>query len=193
MSFLETQVLGLAGTAVGKLLQIKPARRFEAFSDFCSITETHNIAVTATQYPIEDGNQGTDHIVREPKNITWDVIFGERSDPQGTYQRLLDLMYSGVPFTAVTGLRRYDNMLLVSVAANQDTHSARILKCTLTMQEIVITFPLATNMPPRSQQANPNVTAKTAQTGTKQLQEKTVKENTALRNVTNEAKKLVSL
>jgi len=84
-------------------------------------------------------------------------------------------------------------MLLVSVAANQDTHSARILKCTLTMQEIVITFPLATNMPPRSQQANPNVTAKTAQTGTKQLQEKTVKENTALRNVTNEAKKLVSL
>ena len=172
MSFLETQVLGLAGTAVGKLLQIKPTRRFEAFSDFCSITETHNIAVTATQYPIEDGTQGTDHIVREPKNITWDVIFGERSDPQGTYQRLLDLMYSGVPFTAVTGLRRYDNMLLVSVAANQDT---RILKCTLTMQEIVITFPLATNMPPRSQQANPNVTAKTAQTGTKQLQEKPIK------------------
>lgn len=141
MSFLETQVLGLAGTAVGKLLQIKPTRRFEAFSDFCSITETHNIAINATQYPIEDGTQGTDHIVRQPKNITWDVVFGERSDPQGTYQRLLDLMYSGVPFTAVTGLRRYDNMLLVSVTANQDTHSSRILKCTLTMQEILITFP----------------------------------------------------
>ena len=86
-------------------------------------------------------------------------------------------MYSGVPFTAVTGLKRYENMLLVSVAANQDSHSARILKCTLTMQEIVITFPLATNMPPRSQQANPNVTAKTAQTGTKQLQEKPVSES----------------
>lgn len=69
MSFLETQVLGLAGTAVGKLLQIKPSRRFEAFSDFCSITETHNMAVTATQYPIEDGTQGTDHIVREPKTL----------------------------------------------------------------------------------------------------------------------------
>lgn len=184
MSFLETQVLGLAGTAVGKLLQIKPTRRFEAFSDFCSITETHNMAVTATQYPIEDGTQGTDHIVRQPKNITWDVVFGERSDPQGTYQRLLDLMYSGVPFTAVTGLRRYDNMLLVSVTANQDTHSSRILKCSLTMQEVLITFPLATNMPPRSQQANPNVTAKTAQTGTKQLQEKPVR-TSALEDAAN--------
>lgn len=171
MSFLQSQVLGLVGSAIGKLLQIKPSRSFEEFSDFCSITETHDASVTPSQYPIEDGTQGTDHLVRTPKLITWDVMFSERSDPQGTYDRLLELMYSGVPFTATTGLKTYENMVLTSVAANQDAKTARILKCTLSMQEVLITAPVATSMPPRAKQANPNLTGKTANGGTKQLKE----------------------
>lgn len=89
------------------------------------------------------------------------------------------------------GFLSFESLFDSSVAANQDTHSARILKCTLTMQEILITFPLATNMPPRSQQANPNVTAKTAQTGTKQLQEKPVQEQTLAKKTWNGIKKII--
>lgn len=183
MPFLTTQAVGLAGSIIGRLLQIKPSRSFSEFSDFCSITETHNLSVTATQFPIEDGTQGTDHIVKDPKNITWDLAFGERSNPQETFDRLLDLMYSGIPFTASTGLKTYENMVLLSVNASQDNHTGRILSCSLTMQEIIITAPVSTTLPPRQNQANANVTGSTSKTGTKQLQPAKPVETSRIENI----------
>lgn len=194
MSFLKTQALGLAGTLLGKLLTIQPSRSFADFSEFCSIVETHNLAVTPTQYPIEDGTQGTDHIVKSPTIISWDLIFGERSNPQETYESLQDLLFSGVPFTAVTGLKTYDNLVLTSLTANQDSHTARILSCSLTMQEIIITTVQTTTMPARNQQANANVTASTVKSGTRQVETpKTVLESDLSRGWGNSKKFLGSL
>ena len=92
MSFFENQIVGIAGTLIGKMLTISPSRSFAGFSEFCSITEVHNAAVQATQYPIEDGTQGTDHIVRLPDVLQWEVVFEERSNPRQTYDRLRKLM-----------------------------------------------------------------------------------------------------
>ena len=169
MSFLQTQLVGLAGTAVGKLLKITPSRKFASFTEFCSVVEAHSSAVQATQYPIENGTQGTDHIVRLPDALTWEVVFEERSNPRQTFKKLRDLMYSGVPFTAETGLKTYKNMILLSISASQDSHTGRILRCSLTLQEIIITSAVATTLPPRARQKNAQSTGSSADSGSKNL------------------------
>lgn len=170
MSFFETQIVGLAGTLIGKLLKITPSRSFAEFTEFCSITEAHSTAVTATQYPIEDGTQGTDHVVKMPDVLQWEVVFNDQSNPRQTYEKLQQLMISGEPFDAETGLKSYKDLILVSVSATQDVHTGRILRCTLSLQEIIITSAVATTLPPRARQANANVTGSTADTGSKSLE-----------------------
>lgn len=169
MSFLQTQLVGLAGTIVGKLLTIKPSRKFASFSEFCSVVEAHSSAVQATQYPIENGTQGTDHIVRLPDALTWEIVFEEKSNPRQTFKKLRDLMYSGVPFTAETGLKTYKNMVILSISASQDSHTGRILRCSLTLQEIIITSAVATTLPPRAQQKMAQTTGSTSDSGSKNL------------------------
>jgi hypothetical protein len=186
MSIVQTQAVGLAGTLIGSLLRINPSRTFSDFSDFVSISESHSASVTPTQYPIEDGTQGTDHIVKNPDSLTWDVFFTEQSNPQDTYGRLHDLLTSGVTFSASTGLMTYEDLVLTGLSATTDSHTGRVLRCTLTMQKVIITQAVTTTLPARANQSNAKVTASTAQTGTKQT--KTV-ENTAMQEAFGGLKK----
>lgn len=169
MSFLKTQATGLVGTLVGKFLAVSPTRSFAGFKEFCSITEAHEASVQATQYPIEDGTHGTDHIIKLPDAITWEIAFDDRSNPRETYERLRDLMFSGEPFDAETGLKTYHDMVLLSVSAAQDHHTGRILRCTVTLQQIIITAAVSTTLPPRAKQSNAQVTGSTSKTGSKNL------------------------
>jgi hypothetical protein len=171
MSVLQTQATGLIGTLIGNVLQVNPSRTFSDFSDFCSVSETHSASVTPTQYPIENGTQGTDHIIKNPDVLTWDLLFNEKSAPQDTYTRLHDLLTSGTPFEAVTGLRSYENLVLTGLSATTDNHTGRVLRCTLTMQEITVTETATATLPPRARQKQANVTGSTAQSGTKQVKE----------------------
>jgi len=188
MSFFENQIVGIAGTLIGKMLTISPSRSFAGFSEFCSITEVHNAAVQATQYPIEDGTQGTDHIVRLPDVLQWEVVFEERSNPRQTYDRLRKLMISGEPFKAETGLKSYTNLILLSISASQDVHTGRILRCTLSLQEIIITSAVATALPPRARQALANQTGSTAKTGSKSLGEASPKQKSDLDHIAEDVR-----
>jgi hypothetical protein len=167
-SILQTQATGLIGTLIGSVLRVNPSRTFSEFSDFCSVSESHSASVTPTQYPIENGTQGTDHIIKNPDVLTWDLLFNERSSPQDTYTRLHDLLTSGTPFEATTGLRNYENLVLTGLSATTDSHTGRVLRCSLTMQEITITEAVTTTLPPRARQKSANVTGSTSQNGTKQ-------------------------
>lgn len=171
MSFFENQVTGLAGTVVGKFLTVRPSRSFGEFTGFCSVTETHSAAIEATDYPIEDGTQGTDHIIKQPDLITWDVGFDESFNAQETYAKLHALMQSGELFDATTGLKTYRNLILLSISASQDFKTGRVLRCTLTMREVIITQAIVTTLPPRAKQSKPNLTDSTAKTGTKSLKQ----------------------
>ena len=169
MSFFENQLTGLAGTLIGKFLTVRPTRSFGEFTGFCSVTESHSAAIEATDYPIEDGTHGTDHIIKQPDNILWDVGFDGSVNAQETYEKLLALMKSGELFDATTGLKTYRNMILLSISAYQDFKTGRVLRCTLTMREVIITRAIVTTLPPRARQAVANLTDSTAKTGTKSL------------------------
>ena len=177
MSFWETQLTGLAGTAVSSLLSVNPKRKFSSFSGFVSVTESHSAVVQTTTYPIEDGTQGTDHIVRQPDIVTWDIGFPGDFDPETMYRKLHELLLSGIPFDAETGLKKYSNMVLTSLNAAQDSHTGRILRVTLSMQEIIITRATYTTLAPAAQQKNAASTSSTAKSGTKHVQASEVKQS----------------
>lgn len=157
----------LAGTAIKKWLNIKPTRSFGGFSGFVSLTETHNHEVELTQYPIEDGTQGTDHVIKRPVSLQWEVIWGEADNPETIFKGLLNLQESGEPFTAQLGLKTYENMILTGISVTQDHHTGRVLRASLSLQQIQITAPVATTLPARSAQKNAKVTASTAKAGKK--------------------------
>lgn len=180
MSFWETQLTGLAGTAIETLsgfLTITPKRSFAEFSDFCSITEAHSSQVQVTEYPIEGGLTGNDDVIKTPNVFTWELAFGQSSNPEQTFAKLQDLLLSKETFDVSTGLKTYKNMKLLSLSCSQDSHTGRILRCQLTMREILITYAIETLLPAAEQQAEPALTQSTAQTGKKQLQESNVPES----------------
>lgn len=177
MSFVETQVTGLVGTLVGKWLSIKPSRTFGGFEGFCSVSEQVSSETQTTDYPIEDGTQGTDHIVRLPDVIQWDVIFPEDQDTEKTFQLLQKLQKTGEPFDAELGLKSYSNLVLTSINVTQDSHWSRTLRAQLGMRQILITSPVATTIPARAKQASPQETGSTAETGKKQVSEAVTKES----------------
>ena len=168
---LMARAIGGAQRTLSGLLSIQPVRRFESFSGFVSITEGHSAQVQTTDYPIENGTQGTDHIVRQPDAVTWEIAFSEASNPQEIYSRLHELMLSGTPFDAVTGLKTYHNMVLLSLSCTQDVHTSRILRIQLTMREIIITSAQKTTIPSTENQASPQMTASTQESGKKQAVE----------------------
>lgn len=186
MSFFETQALGLTGSLIGRILTIRPSRSFGEFTGFCSVTEMHSSWIQATDYPIEDGTQGTDHIVRQPDLLTWDVGFDQSFNSRETYDKLHALMRSGELFDATTGLKSYKNLILLSISASQDYRTGRVLRCTLTMREVIITSPVVTTLPPRENQKDPNLTGSTSQSGVKALKDPGAKPKSQLQKLAND-------
>lgn len=169
-------VSSLLGAAYS-LVSFLPSRSFASFDGFVSITETHSAVIQTTTYPIEGGTQGTDHIVRQPDIVNWEMAFPKDYDPETMYAKLHELLMSGETFDADTGLKKYKNMVLTSLNAMQDSHTGRILRVTLSMQEILVTQAMTTTLPPKARQANAQSTMSTSSSGAKSLAESEVRQS----------------
>ncbi|SPX12793.1 bacteriophage protein [Escherichia coli] len=93
------------------------------------ISEKHTDMLEITEHPVEVGAAVADHAYKKPSEVVMEVGFaggGALLDfasnltatsllglsPQQTYQELLDLQESRIPFDVVTGKRLYSNMLI---------------------------------------------------------------------------------
>jgi hypothetical protein len=101
----------------------------------CVITESHNSELEITEIPIENGARITDHAFVLPKKITLDIA---TANATASYNALVAFQESRVPFTLVTGLYVYTNMLIKSLKADRDKTYSTILKCTADLQEVII-------------------------------------------------------
>lgn len=99
------------------------------------ITEDHTAEIEITGNPIETGAEVNDHAYIMPKLLTLEV--GARN-AAATYGQLVKFQETRQPFTIVTGLSVYRNMLIKSINATRDVEFSRILKCTVDLQEIII-------------------------------------------------------
>lgn len=125
------------------------------------VSEKHSDTLAITEHPVEKPTTGSasgfiaDHAYKCPGEVIMacgfasggsllDVIntsfiglyFG--LSPTETYQQLLDLQSSRVPFDVITGKRVYRNMLIKSIDTTTDKTSEHVLNCTLTLREVIM-------------------------------------------------------
>lgn len=131
------------------------------------ISEKHDDSLEITEHPVEVGSAISDHAFRRPSEVVMQVGFaggGSLLDfldttsiglsaglsPKETYQELLDLQSSRVPFDVVTGKRLYTNMLIRALEVTTDRASENILSAVLTLREVIITSTTTTQVVPKS-------------------------------------------
>ncbi|QSW13238.1 hypothetical protein J1F62_20560 [Klebsiella michiganensis] len=138
-------------------------RRFGLIVPSVVISEKHNDTLEITEHPVEVGAAISDHAYRRPSEVVMQVGFaggGSLLDfldttsiglsaglsPKETYQELLDLQNSRVPFDVVTGKRIYTNMLIRALEVTTDRTSENVLSAVLTLREVIITSTTTTQV-----------------------------------------------
>lgn len=101
----------------------------------CVISEKHTAELHITEIPVESGAKISDHAVRMPKKLTLDIA---SDGAAATFSALETFQKSRVPFSIVTGLTVYGNMLVKRIDAERDATYANILKATVDLQEVII-------------------------------------------------------
>jgi len=99
------------------------------------LTESHQSTLGITENPIETGAKITDHAYVEPKRLT--LEFAD-ANAALTYNTLVRFQESRVPFSIVSGLYVYTNMLIKALKADRDDSFSRILKGSAELQEVII-------------------------------------------------------
>lgn len=127
-----------------------------------TVKETHLSECDVTKNPVEDGAPVTDHVQMQPKRLTIEgvisdtplgfafigniqnlvrsvtQIFGARSRSQDAYDDLVRLQESKRPFTVITNLKKYDNMILVSLTVPREASTSAAIHFTAEMQQVRI-------------------------------------------------------
>jgi len=175
--------------AISDLLSIIPKTTLGSIEVQALIEEVNTDTVQVTEHPVEQGAVITDHAFKKPMEIilkcgwsnsditssfsTISSAFSGGSMPSSSfigniYSQLLALQEKRIPFKVVTGKRKYDNMLITGLQATTDNKTSGILMISVTCREIIIVQTSATTLPPAANQANPESTSETTDSGAKQ-------------------------
>lgn len=121
------------------------------FDGFMKVNHSKNLKITSN--PVETGAALVDHAYLEPAQITMDIMMSDvhrsavlsKDQFKGTWSRSVDawsilskMQSDRIPVSVNTRLGFYDNMLIQSLEANDDTETFRSLKATVTLIEIPI-------------------------------------------------------
>lgn len=83
----------------------------------------------------------------------------------GIYSQLLAMQQSLLPFTVLTSIRQYTNMMLTSLAVTRDKTTSQALMVTATMRQVIFVNTVSTTLAAIQNMANPASTAQTVQQG----------------------------
>ncbi|QCT20843.1 hypothetical protein FEM41_14905 [Jejubacter calystegiae] len=148
------------------------------------VSEKHADTLEITEHPVETGAAVSDHAYKRPAEVTMEVGFsggGSLLDfvntaaiglsvglsPKETYQQLLELQESRVPFDVVTGKRLYSNMLMRALEVTTDRTSENVLMATLTLREVIITSTQSVQVADKQNMAQGVNTSAVQNSGTK--------------------------
>lgn len=148
------------------------------------VSEKHSDTLEITEHPVEIGAAVADHAYKRPSEVVMEVGFaggGSLLDfvdtssiglslglsPQETYQELLDLQNSRIPFDVVTGKRLYSNMLIRALEVNTEKATENVLSAVLTLREVLITQTQQVTVANKSDMKDGASTSAVANAGTK--------------------------
>lgn len=127
-----------------------------------SVSEEHLSTAELTDNPVEDGAKITDHVQIQPKQLTIEGVvsdfplgyleignimnlgrtvmslFGKSSRSVDAYNKLVKLQEKREPFTVVTGLKRYKNMILTELSVPRTAETGKSLQFRAVLREIRI-------------------------------------------------------
>lgn len=148
------------------------------------VSEKHSDTLEITEHPVEIGAAVADHAYKRPSEVVMEVGFaggGSLLDfvdtssiglslglsPQETYQELLDLQSSRIPFDVVTGKRLYSNMLIRALEVTTEKTTENVLSAVLTLREVLITQTQQITVANKSNMKDGASTSAVANAGTK--------------------------
>lgn len=99
------------------------------------LREKHKSSVTVTEIAIETGAKITDHAHVNPKKLELEFASAAAAE---TWNTLVQFQESRVPFTAVSGLFVYTDMLITDLDAERNDKTARVLKGTASLQQAIL-------------------------------------------------------
>ncbi|EOC8330781.1 phage baseplate protein, partial [Salmonella enterica subsp. enterica serovar Meleagridis] len=135
-------------------------------------------------HPVEVGAAIADHAYKKPSEVVMEVGFaggGSLLDfasnltatsllglsPQQTYQEILDLQESRIPFDVVTGKRLYSNMLIRTLEVTTDRTTENVLSAVLTLREVLISQTQQVTVADKTDMKDGASTSPVLNTGTK--------------------------
>lgn len=153
------------------------------------VTEKHSDTLEVTEHPVEIGAPIADHAYKRPSELTMEVGFaggGSLLDlldtssvgitlgtsPQETYQKILDLQASRIPFDVTTGKKKYSNMLIRAIDVTTDRTSENVLMCVLTLKQVLISQTQSISVADKSNMATGVSTSSVQNSGVKSLTSK---------------------
>lgn len=167
---------------------ISPKSKIGDIEIAVSLQEVYLDTLQITEHPVERGAAITDHSFKRPCELTlqcgWSnggfdqlsqtvsAFFkgGEISTDTyvaSVYSKLLALQEKREPFDVITGMRKYTDMLLVSLGVTRDQQTAGILMVNATLKQVVIVNTKATTLPDKDAQASPEDTQPVENQGNK--------------------------
>lgn len=156
------------------------------------VSEKHSDTLEITEHPVEKPTTSSasgfiaDHAYKRPSEVTMECGFagggslldfvdtssiglGIGLSPKETYQQLLDLQSSRIPFDVVTGKRTYSNMLVRAIEVTTDRTSENVLNCILTLREVILSDTQTTTAASKADMSEGVSTSGVQNTGTKSL------------------------
>ncbi|RIY00218.1 hypothetical protein D3218_13110 [Aureimonas flava] len=99
------------------------------------ITERHESTLEIATNPIEAGADIADHAYMAPRVLVLDIA---DESAALTWQALRRLQESRVPFTVVSGLDVYTNLLIRNMSAERSADYGNILRNRIELQEVIL-------------------------------------------------------
>jgi len=156
------------------LLGIGPSRSFgsanQIFSGYVTMTENTVDEIEITQQPVQQGANIADHAFKKPISLSIQILFGANlfgSSLSTTYQQLVALQDSFIPFVVTTPKRVYGSMLFRTLGVTTDRTKENILAINASFQQI-ITVPIVVGTLSAAQLKNPASNLGTQPVGQKQ-------------------------
>lgn len=148
------------------------------------VSEKHSDTLEITEHPVEVGAAVADHAYKKPSEVVMEVGFsggGALLDfassltatgllgmsPQQTYQEILNLQASRIPFDVVTGKRLYSNMLIRALEVTTEKTTENVLSAVLTLREVLISQTQQITVADKSDMKDGVGTSPVLNTGTK--------------------------
>lgn len=101
----------------------------------CVIREKPISELEITEIPVEFGAAITDHAYPLPKKVTLEIA---DNGGAATFNALVRFQESRVPFTLVTGLSVFQNMLIKRIEPDRDKDFSTTFRATVDLQEVII-------------------------------------------------------